>query len=446
MVENICALATPYGTSAISIIRCSGPDTFKLINKIFKGKNLTKVPTHTMHFGYIVDGEQIIDEVLCNVFVAPKSFDGENTIEINCHGGVLVTNKVLSLLLRSGFRMAERGEFSKRAFLNKRLDLTQAEAIMDVIDAKNDIALKVGTNSLRKSTTNLIKKFRDDLLDVLAKIEVNIDYPEYEDAVEVTNNYLLPLINNMIVDMKQILKNSEISNIAIHGIKTAIVGKPNVGKSSLLNMLLDEDKAIVSDIPGTTRDLVEGSLNVGNITLHLVDTAGIRESVDVVEQIGIERSQKAIDSANLIFLVLDSTKPLDEVDNKLLEMTKGKPRIIIANKSDGESVWKIDEAVVMSAKDKTGIDSLTNKLHEVTNIDTLNIDEGKFLANQRQIDLMNKAYQHLLSAKEACQMFIDVDLIEIDLKQAFDYLGNITGDSSPEELITALFTKFCLGK
>ena len=309
MVENICAPATPYGSSAISIIRCSGPDTFKLINKIFKGKDLTKVPTHTMHFGYIMDGKEIIDEVLCNVFVGPKSFDGENTIEINCHGGVLVTNKVLSLLLRSGFRMAERGEFSKRAFLNKRLDLTQAEAIMDVIGAQNDIALRVGTNSLRKSTTKLIKAFRDDLLDVLAKIEVNIDYPEYEDSVEVTNNYLLPLIDKMLVDMKDILRNSEISKIAIHGIKTAIVGKPNVGKSSILNMLLDEEKAIVSDIPGTTRDLVEGSLNVGNITLHLVDTAGIRESDDYVEKIGIERSTKAINEANLIFLVLHySTK------------------------------------------------------------------------------------------------------------------------------------------
>ena len=446
MVENICAPATPYGSSAISIIRCSGPDTFKLINKIFKGKDLTKVPTHTMHFGYIMDGKEIIDEVLCNVFVGPKSFDGENTIEINCHGGVLVTNKVLSLLLRSGFRMAERGEFSKRAFLNKRLDLTQAEAIMDVIGAQNDIALRVGTNSLRKSTTNLIRTFRDNLLDVLAKIEVNIDYPEYEDSVEVTNNYLLPLIDKMLIDMKEILRNSEISKIAIHGIKTAIVGKPNVGKSSILNMLLDEEKAIVSDIPGTTRDLVEGSLNVGNITLHLVDTAGIRESDDYVEKIGIERSTKAINEANLIFLVLDSTKELDDTDKELIRLTESKPRIIIANKSDGEAVWSMDEAVYMSAKEKLGIKELTDKLNEVTNIDTLNIDEGKFLANQRQVDLMKKAYNHLVNAKEACEMEIDVDLIEIDLKQAFDYLGNITGDSSPEELITALFTKFCLGK
>ena len=446
MVDNICAPATPYGSSAISIIRCSGPDTFKLINKIFKGKDLTKVNSHTMHYGYIMDGDQMIDEVLCNVFISPKSFDGENCVEINCHGGVLVTNKVLGLLLRSGFRMAERGEFSKRAFLNKKLDLTQAEAIMDVIGAQNDIALKVGTNSLRKSTTKLIRTFRDDLLDILAKIEVNIDYPEYEDSIEVTNNYLLPVIDKMLIDMKVILKNSEVSKIAIHGIKTAIVGKPNVGKSSLLNMLLDEDKAIVSDIPGTTRDLVEGSLNVGNITLHLVDTAGIRESFDYVEKIGIERSTKAIKEANLIFLVLDSTKPLDETDQELIKLTESKPRIIIANKSDGEPVWDMEEAVMMSAKEKTGIQELTDKLHEVTNIDTLNIDEGKFLANQRQIDLMKKSYQHLLNAKEACEMGIDVDLIEIDLKQAFDYLGNITGDSSPEELITALFTKFCLGK
>ena len=446
MVDNICAPATPYGSSAISIIRCSGPDAINLINNIFKGRDLNKVKSHTMHFGYIMDNDEIIDEVLCNVFIAPKSFDGENTVEINCHGGVLVTNKVLGKLLQSGFRLAEPGEFSKRAFLNKRLDLTQAEAIMDVIGAQNELALKVGSNSLRQSTTRLIRAFRDKLLDILAKIEVNIDYPEYDDSVEVTNQYLLPVLDEMIVDMEEILKNSEISKVAVHGIKTAIIGKPNVGKSSLLNMLLDEEKAIVSDIPGTTRDLVEGSLNVGNITLHLVDTAGIRESNDVVEKIGIQRSSKAIEDADLIFLVLDVTKFLDDMDQELLEMTKTKNRIIIANKADGMPIWELEGMVLLSTVEKTGIKELREKLLEVTNIDTLNVDEGRFLSNQRQIDLMKKAYKSLKSAKIACERRMDVDLIEIDIKQAFDDLGEITGDSTPEELITALFTKFCLGK
>ena len=232
MQDNICAIATPYGVGAISIIRCSGPDAIKYVNNIFKGTDLTKVKSHTINYGYIVDKDTIIDEVLCNVYIGPNSFDGENMVEINCHGGIYVTNLILQTLLKNGFRLAERGEFSKRAFLNHKLDLTQAESIMDVISSTNKLALKGSQSSLRKSTYNLIKKFRDKLLDILAKIEVNIDYPEYDDAVTVTNEYLLPVIDEMLIDMKEILKNSEISTIVIHGIKTCIVGKPNVGKSS----------------------------------------------------------------------------------------------------------------------------------------------------------------------------------------------------------------------
>ena len=358
MSDNICAIATPYGTGAISIIRCSGPDSISLVNNIFQGKNLNKVKSHTIHYGRIVVDNEIIDEVVCNVFIGPKSFDGENTVEINCHGGVYVTNRVLRALLDNGFRLAERGEFSKRAFLNNRLDLTQAEAVMDIISAENSLALKSGQSSLRKSTTNLINTFRDKLLDLLAKIEVNIDYPEYEDSIEVTHEYLRPLLKEMMADMQVILSNSEISTIAIHGIKTALVGKPNVGKSSILNMLLDEEKAIVSSIPGTTRDLVEGSLNVGNITLHLVDTAGIHESDDYVEKIGIERSTKAIKEADLIFLVLDSSKPLDSTDEELLKLTENKKRIILANKSDKPVVINVKGMILLSTVDKTGLEEL----------------------------------------------------------------------------------------
>lgn len=446
MVDNICALATPYGTAAISIIRCSGPEAIRLVNRIFKGFDLTKALSHTIHYGHIMDGKEVVDEVLCNVFVSPKSFDGENMVEINCHGGILVTNKIVQLLLNNGFRLAEPGEFSKRAFLNNRLDLTQAEAIMDIIHAENNIALKASQNSLRRSTTKLIHTFRESLLDILAKIEVNIDYPEYEDSVTVTQEYLLPVLMDMRKDMKQILKNSSITNLAIHGIKTAIVGKPNVGKSSLLNMLLDEDKAIVTDIPGTTRDLVEGSLTIGNLTLHLIDTAGIRKSEDLVEQIGIERSAAAIHQADLVLVVFDASRPLDEEDQRLLKITEGKPRILVGNKMDQPQVLFLENMVLISAKEKKGVEALADAIIKETSIDQINIDEGKFLANQRQIHLMERAEAALNQAYQACLDGLDVDLIEIDIKQAFDDLGAITGESTPEELITALFTKFCLGK
>lgn len=446
MVENICAIATPYGTGAISIIRCSGPQAIDLVNRVFKGKNLKNCKSHTIHYGYIMDGTDIVDEVLCNIFLAPKSFDGENTVEINCHGGIYVTNRVLQVLLNTGFRLAERGEFSKRAFLNQRLDLTQAEAIMDIISANNSLALKSSANSLRSSTSRLIHGFRDKLLDLLAKIEVNIDYPEYEDAVEVTHEFLEPILGELLRDMEVILDNSSISTIAIHGLKTAIVGKPNVGKSSLLNMLLDEDKAIVSSVAGTTRDFVEGSLNIRNITLHLIDTAGIHNSTDDVEAIGIERSKKAIASADLVLLVLDSSRPLEEEDYLLLKITKQKKRVIIANKADLEPNWKMEESIGISAKQGKGLEALADKIYEITNIHRLNIDEGKFLNNQRQVSLMSRAYQSLKNALCAAKEGVDIDLIEIDIKQAFDALGEITGEAYPDELITALFTKFCLGK
>ena len=445
MQDNICAIATPYGVGAISIIRCSGPDAIKYVNNIFKGTDLTKVKSHTINYGYIVDKDTIIDEVLCNVYIGPNSFDGENMVEINCHGGVFVTNKVLTLLLNSGFRMAERGEFSKRAFLNKKLDLTQAEAIMDIISANTDIALNASNNSLRKSTLKLITKFRDSLLDIIAKIEVNIDYPEYDDAIVITNEYLKPVIETMIKDMKKILKNSEISTVAIHGVKTAIVGKPNVGKSSLLNLLLEEDKAIVSDIAGTTRDIVEGSIVLGNVTLNLLDTAGIHEA-EGIEAIGINKSEKAIKDADLILLVLDSSKPLDQDDYKLLDLTKDKKRIIIANKKDLKPSWNDNEAIYISTFEDDAIDILQDKILEITKINELTNLDGEYLNNARQVSLLNKAYNSLLEAEKGINCGKDIELIEIDIKDAFDYLGEITGESNPEELITALFTKFCLGK
>jgi tRNA modification GTPase len=446
MMDNICAIATAYGVGAISIIRCSGPNAIELVNNIFKGKNLNNCKSHTIHYGYIMDKDEVIDEVLCNIYKAPNSFDGENCVEINCHGGVYVTNLVLQTLLSNGFRLAERGEFSKRAFLNKRLDLTEAESIMDIISANNRLALKSSTNSLRSKTKNMITSFRNEILDILAKIEVNIDYPEYEDAIDMTHNILKPMVENLINEMNEILENSKISTILISGIKTAIIGKPNVGKSSLLNMLLDEDKAIVSNIEGTTRDLVEGSLNIGNITLNLVDTAGIRQSSDYVEEIGIKRSKKAIEEADLILLVLDSSKKLEDLDYELLKLTENKKRIIIANKIDLNSCWSMDDAVLISTTQNKGIEALIKKIYEITNVLELDVDSDKYLNNNRQVNLMNKALVALNSAYESINNLVDISLIEIDIKEAFDNLGEITGEAYPEELMDALFTKFCLGK
>ena len=446
MVEDICAIATPYGVGAISIIRCSGPESIIKVNKIFKGKDLTKVKGRTINYGYILDNGVIIDEVLANVYHAPHSFDGENMVEINCHGGIYVTNRVLETLLQNGFRLAERGEFSKRGFLNHKMDLTEAESIMDLISSNNELALISTNKSLRSSTHNLIKSLRDELLDIIAKIEVNIDYPEYEDSVDVTNSYITPIIDRLITKMETIIDNSKVSNIVIHGIKTAIIGKPNVGKSSLLNLLLDEEKAIVSNVAGTTRDIVEGVIKINNATLHLIDTAGIHESDDMIENLGIKKSERAINEADLIILMLDVSKPLDKDDYKILEETKDKKRIIIANKIDLVKNWELDDVLYLSMNDKKSIDILSKKIEEVLKINEFNTYNDLYLNNVRQIDLMKKALESLKQAKIACDNLYDVALIEIDIKKAFDSLGEITGESNPDELITALFTKFCLGK
>lgn len=444
--ESICAIATPYGVGAISVIRCSGNDSIDLVNKVFKGHDLTKVDGNTIHYGYIIYNNDIIDEVMVSVFRSPKSFTGENSCEISCHGGIFNTNKVLEALLCSGFRLAEPGEFSKRAFLNGKMDLTESEAIMDIISASNMTALRSSINSLRSSTKNLVISLREEILDILAKIEVNIDYPEYDDAIVMTNEIILPMINKLIDRMNYILDKSKISTMAIHGIKTAIVGRPNVGKSSLLNMLLDEEKAIVTNIEGTTRDLIEGSLTIGNITLKLIDTAGIRDSKDKVEQIGIERSKKAIEDAELILLVIDSSKPLLKEDLELLDLTKDKKRIIIANKKDLENKTDIKDAIFISAKYHEGMLELIDKIKEVTNLSEFNVHDQNYMSNIRHIALLKDALNSLTSAKKACEDLMEVDIIEIDIKDSWLKLGEIIGETNPDELINELFSKFCLGK
>lgn len=445
--EPICAIATPYGVGAISIIRCSGDNTHTLVNKIFKGKDLTKVKANTINYGYIIDDGNIIDEVMVSVFKAPHCFTGEESIEINCHGGIYNTNRVLECLLSHGFRLAEPGEFSKRAFLNGRIDLTQSEAIMDIISSSNDLALRASVNSLRKSTNKLVVNMREHLVDLISKIEVNIDYPEYDDAIVMTDEIAIPMLKDLISECNTVLENSKIAISAIHGIKTAIIGKPNVGKSSLLNRLLEEDKAIVTDIAGTTRDIIEGSLNIGGVTLKLIDTAGIRKSSDLVEQIGIERSKKALNEAELVLLILDSSNSLDDQDKELLELTKDKKRIIIYNKSDIDSnINKLDGSITISAKTGEGIEELEHKLIEITKINEFNVNDSNYLNNARHVAKMREALNSLNQALDGCINHVDIDMIELDVKAAWYSLGEIIGDTDSDTLITELFSRFCLGK
>lgn len=447
MSDRICAIATPYGVGAISIIRTSGENCIEYVNKIFKGKSLETAKGYTIRYGYIVDGTQIIDEVLVSIFRGPRSFTAEDSVEISCHGGIFSTNKVLETLLKNGFRMARRGEFSERAYLNKRIDLTEAEAIMDIISANNMTSLKAATMSLRHSTKNLVCDMREKLLNLIAAIEVNIDYPEYDDAVVVTKDLLVPKLSGMIEEMKRVLEKSRISKIAIHGIKTGIVGRPNVGKSSLLNMLIEEDKAIVSHIPGTTRDTVEASITFGNVTLNLVDTAGIRQSEDYVEKIGIKKSIETIKEAELILLVLDSSNVLDPEDLKLLELTKDKKRIIIVNKNDLDQKLDLDLPYIsISAKNKKGLSELEDEILHITKIEDFNVETDKYFSNVRHIALLEQALQSLKSAYNAAKNLELVDMIEIDIKDAFEYLGEIIGESGQDILINQLFKNFCLGK
>ena len=446
MFEPICAICTPYGSSAISIIRCSGANTIELVNKIFKGKDLTKVLGNTINYGHIYDKEEVIDEVMISLFRAPKSFTGEDSIEINCHGGIYVTNRVLKTLLNNGFRMAEPGEFSKRAFLNGRIDLVQAESIMDMVSAKNKLALGIANNGISKRTSNMINDLEKELLDILVDIEVNIDYPEYTDIPEIEYSSLDSRIDKVVQKMKKILEKSSSGKLIREGVKTVIVGKPNVGKSSLLNVLLDEEKAIVSDIEGTTRDYIEGFLNLGGITLNLIDTAGIRKTNDEIETIGVERSLSKINEAELVLVLLDNSRVLSDLDLEILDKTKDKNRIIIMNKTDLESKNNYKADIYMSINDNKGIEELEDKILSTLNLNDFNVLDSNYLSNVRHISLLEKALNSLLEAKEAIKNMLEVDMISIDIKDALDSILEIVGKNNTELVIDRLFSRFCLGK
>ena len=451
MQDTIVAISTKLGVGAISIIRVSGNNAIPLVNKVFRGKDLTKVDSHTINYGFINDGIEDIDEVLVSVMKAPKTFTREDIVEINCHGGISTTLKILDLLIEEGARRAEKGEFTKRAFLNGRIDLTEAEAVMDLIESKTDNSRKLALSSLEGSLKKYINSFRDKLKNVLANIEVNIDYPEYYDIEEVTKNELKEVITSLEKDLKNLVTKSEERQIIKNGIKTIIIGRPNVGKSSILNRFLKEDKAIVTDIEGTTRDIVEGSIIFDGIELSLIDTAGIRETDNLAEKIGVEKSISLIDKANLIIVVLNSSEELTDNDKFILDKVKDKNPIIVLNKNDLKNKIdksKLDFKHIVSTNTNTqdGIDSLKDEIKNMFKLEEINEDDYTYLANERQLSLAKQALKSLRDAKNSLENDEPVDIIEIDLKEVFDILGSITGESYSDELLDELFANFCVGK
>ncbi|HEL1226407.1 TPA: tRNA uridine-5-carboxymethylaminomethyl(34) synthesis GTPase MnmE [Streptococcus equi subsp. zooepidemicus] len=451
--DTIAAISTPLGEGAIGIVRLSGTKALDIAKSIFKGKNLTTVASHTLNYGHIIRPStgEVIDEVMVSVMLAPKTFTREDVIEINTHGGIAVTNDILQLLIKQGARMAEPGEFTKRAFLNGRIDLTQAEAVMDLIRAKTDKAMSIAIKQLDGSLSQLITNTRQEILNTLAQVEVNIDYPEYDDVEEMTTSLLRDKTQEFQALLEQLLRTAKRGKILREGLSTAIIGRPNVGKSSLLNTLLREDKAIVTDIAGTTRDVIEEYVNIKGIPLKLVDTAGIRETDDLVEQIGVERSKKALQEADLVLLVLNASEKLTEQDKALLALSQDSNRIILLNKTDLEQVIEKDqlpeEAIPISVLQNQNIDLIEDRINQLFFDHTGLIEQdATYLSNARHISLIEQAVQSLEAVNEGLALGMPVDLLQIDLTRAWEILGEITGDAAPDELITQLFSQFCLGK
>jgi tRNA modification GTPase len=456
--DTIAAISTPPGEGAISIVRLSGDQAIAVVKKIFSGRDLTKVASHTINYGHIINPEtkQEIDEVMVSVMRAPKTFTREDIIEINCHGGIVPTNQILQLVLSSGARLAEPGEFTKRAFLHGRIDLSQAEAVMDLIRAKTDRSMKVALNQLDGNLGHLIKNLRQDILDVLAQVEVNIDYPEYDDVETLTTKMLQEKAVEVKQRIKQLLTTARQGKILREGLATAIIGRPNVGKSSLLNHLLHEDKAIVTDVAGTTRDVIEEYVNVHGVPLKLIDTAGIHQTEDKVEKIGVERSKQAINQADLVMILLNNSEPLTTEDRQLLELTADKKRLILLNKSDLPNKLEISQVQQMvdpktqilqaSVLKNQGLDQLEQVIADLFFGGIENSQTTVMVTNARHIALLKKAEQALDDVLRGIKQGMPVDLVQIDMTNCWELLGEITGDSYQDELLDQLFSQFCLGK
>ena len=454
MNDTICAIATSQGVGAIAIIRVSGEEAISIVNKIFKGKNLENVASHTINYGHIIDKENnIIDEVLVSVMKAPRTFTAEDTVEINTHGGISPTNKTLELLLESGCRLAEPGEFTKRAFLNGRIDLLEAEAVMDMIDSKTEQQRKMAINQISGKVSNLINDLRNDMVQIISNINVNIDYPEYDDVEIMTNNILVPKIQNLKNRIEKILKESENGKIIKEGIKTSIIGRPNVGKSSLLNNLLEEDKAIVTDIAGTTRDIVEGQISINGVLLNMIDTAGIRETNDLVESIGVEKSLKIMEESDLILFMVNNNEEITDDIIELLNKIGNKNYLLLINKTDLERKIDLDKInvekskiVELSVKDNKGIDDLKNKIIELFNLNSLETKDPTYLSNTRSLSILRRCLEAIKEVEKGLINDMPIDMIELDIKNIWEELGKINGTSYEEELLDEMFSRFCLGK
>lgn len=451
MDENICAISTSLGVGAISIVRCSGPNVIEIVNEIFDGTDLTKVKSHTIHYGHIVFDEEIIDEVLISVMRAPKTFTREDIVEINCHGGISPTNKILETLIIKGMRLAMPGEFSKIAYLNGRIDLVEAEAINDLILAETDEQRKYAINRTMGNLSKLIKENRGKLVNLQAKLEVNFDYPEEADNIEMTHSLVNQELLTIKESLEKLLDSSRDGKLVREGIDVAIVGKPNVGKSSILNHLLDENKAIVTDIAGTTRDIVEGSITLSGIKLNLIDTAGIRKTDDFVEKIGVDKSIEMIDKADLVIYVFNNNEKITKEELDLLEKIKNVQKIILINKSDLES--KIDEKILNDYKivygntiDENGLDSLKKTIIDMFKLEEIKSKNYNFLANARQSSLVANALSSIKEALKSVEAEVPLEMIAADIKEAYDTLGEIIGETYKDELLDELFSNFCLGK
>lgn len=457
-LDTITSISTPMGEGAIGIVRLSGPQAIEIADKLYKGKHLLNdVPSHTINYGHIIDPEskEVVEEVMVSVLRAPKTFTREDIIEINCHGGILTINRVLELTMTYGARMAEPGEFTKRAFLNGRIDLSQAEAVMDFIRSKTDRASKVAMNQIEGRLSDLIKKQRQSILEILAQVEVNIDYPEYDDVEDATTEFLLEQSKEIKQEINRLLDTGAQGKIMREGLSTVIVGKPNVGKSSMLNNLIQDNKAIVTEVAGTTRDVLEEYVNVRGVPLRLVDTAGIRETEDIVEKIGVERSRKALSQADLILFVLNNNEALTQEDYTLYEVVKNEDVIVIVNKMDLEQNIDINEVKDMigdtpliqtSMLKQEGIDELEIQIRDLFFGGEVQNQDMTYVSNSRHISLLKQARQTIQDAIDAAESGVPMDMVQIDLTRTWEILGEIIGETASDELIDQLFSQFCLGK